>query len=151
MQQLNIRTATIEDAPILIDFQRKMAFDTEGLVLHEETLRNGVEALINDRTKGQYYVATEDRDIVGCLLTTPEWSEWRNGTVLWIQSVYVREEYRNRGVFRSLYSFIKSKVEKDNSLMGIRLYVDKSNISAQEVYTKLGMNGQHYQLFEWLK
>lgn len=151
MDTLQIRKATLEDAPVLIEFQQKMAWSTEGITLNEDTLSKGIKTLLGDASKGQYYVAASGERIVGCLLTTPEWSEWRNGTVLWIQSVYVREEFRNLGVFRTLYSFIRSQVENDDSLMGIRLYVDKSNLSAQEVYTKLGMDGQHYQLFEWLK
>ena len=151
MDSLHIRKAKLEDAPVLIALQQKMAWATEGLSLNEDTVSKGVKTLLGDASKGQYYVAEFEGEIVGCLLTTPEWSEWRNGTVLWIQSVYVREAFRNQGVFRTLYSFIKSQVENDDSLMGIRLYVDKSNLSAQEVYIKLGMDGQHYQLFEWLK
>lgn len=151
MEKFIIRTAGIEDAPTLIRFQRQMALDTENLILKEEVLSEGVGAVLNDKSKGQYYVAEAEGKIVACLLTTPEWSEWRNGTVLWIQSVYVVEAYRNKGAFKALYRHIKNKVETDDQLMGIRLYVDKSNVKAQEVYTKMGMDGQHYQLFEWLK
>lgn len=151
MGTLVIRKASIQDVPILIDFQQKMALATEGLILNEETLSKGVAAVLNDPSKGQYYVAEVGTKVAGCLLTTSEWSEWRNGTVLWIQSVYVAVPYRNKGVFKALYEHVKTKVMHDSTLMGIRLYVDKSNIEAQEVYTKLGMDGQHYQLFEWLK
>lgn len=151
MENYTIRTANYQDAITLISFQKKMALDTEGLLLDEQVLSKGVEALLKDASKGTYYVAEHLGEVVGCLLTTAEWSEWRNGTVLWIQSVYVKENFRNKGVFKKLYNFIKEKVQSDNNLMGIRLYVDKSNISAQDVYNKIGMNGQHYQLFEWLK
>src|SRR5690606_33417640 len=128
-----------------------MAKETESLQLDLETLRKGVKALLEDPSKGIYYVVVENNEVVGCLLTTPEWSEWRNGTVLWIQSLYVKAEFRNRGVFKKMYSFLKDKVANDETLKGIRLYVDKSNRAAQEVYQKIGMDGQHYQLFEWMK
>lgn len=151
MKDFQIRVATSEDTEILISFQQRMALDTEGLVLDEEILSKGVKTLLSDKNKGTYYVAECEGKIVGCLLTTPEWSEWRNGTVLWIQSVFVIEGFRNKGVFKSLYNFIKQQVEEDEALVGIRLYVDKTNVNAQEVYTKIGMDGQHYQLFEWMK
>lgn len=151
MKDFNIRIATSKDTEILISFQQRMALDTEGLVLDKGILSRGVQALLSDKNKGTYYVAEYEGKIIGCLLTTPEWSEWRNGTVLWIQSVFVIEEYRKKGVFKSLYNFIKQKVENENALVGIRLYVDKTNLNAQEVYTKIGMDGQHYQLFEWMK
>jgi len=85
------------------------------------------------------------------LLTTYEWSDWRNGTVLWIQSVYVDLLFRKRGVYAALYSHIKVLVADDKSLKGIRLYVDESNQKAMEVYARLGMNGEHYRVFEWMK
>src|SRR5690606_14075189 len=102
MNTPSIRAATLEDAPVLVSFQQKMAWTTERLRLNEDTLSMGVKTLLQDPAKGQYFVAEADDEIVGCLLTTPEWSEWRNGTVLWIQSVYVADSYRNKGVFRTL-------------------------------------------------
>ena len=89
--------------------------------------------------------------MVGSLLTTYEWSDWRNGTVLWIQSVYVDSRYRKQGIYGTLYSYIKTVVAADESLKGVRLYVDESNKAAREVYTRLGMNGEHYRVFEWMK
>ena len=88
---------------------------------------------------------------MGCLLTIPEWSDWRNGTVLWIHSVYVAPEFRKRGVFQTLYSHLKDNVAHSTDLRGLRLYVDKTNSVAQKVYSELGMNNQHYHLYEWMK
>lgn len=128
-----------------------MARETEGLDLDIEILTKGVEAVFEDFSKGIYYVAEENDLVIGCLLTTSEWSEWRNGTILWIQSVYVRDGYRGKGVFKALYNYVKDLVAQDKSLKGIRLYVEKTNLSAQKVYEAIGMDGDHYHFFEWMK
>jgi ribosomal protein S18 acetylase RimI-like enzyme len=84
-------------------------------------------------------------------MTTYEWSDWRNGTVIWIQSVYIAPNHRGKGVYKTMYEFIQKMVSDDPDLRGIRLYVDKTNHAAQKVYTNLKMNGEHYQVFEWMK
>ena len=145
-----IREASLADIPWLIDFQLKMALETENIQLEISTLTRGVNRLFKDPSKGKYYVAQEGTEIIGCLMTTFEWSDWRCGTVLWIQSVYVSETSRGKGVYKELYNHIRNLVNNDPDLKGIRLYVDKSNASAKDVYTKLGMNGEHYGVFEWM-
>lgn len=147
-----IRTAKFKELETIAGFQVLMAQETEGLALNKAEIVKGIEAIFEDPGKGQYYVATNEEDeVIACLLVTPEWSEWRNGTVLWIQSVYVQKEFRGQGIFKRLYTQLKKMVEEDQGLIGLRLYVDKTNIKAQEVYKKLGMNGEHYKLFEWIK
>ena len=146
-----IRKARPEEAGTIVDFQIKMAQETEGLSLSREKLMPGAEAVFKDMGKGMYYVAVDGDQVVGCLLTTYEWSEWRNGTVLWIQSVYVLKEYRRQKVFRKMYEYIQQLVEQNEEYKGIRLYVEKDNERAQQVYTALGMDGEHYRMFEWIK
>ena len=146
-----IRKAHPRDAGTIVDFQIKMALETEGLILTKEKLMPGTLAVFDDTSKGTYYVAADGDKVVGCLLTTYEWSEWRNGTVLWIQSVYVVEEYRGKKVFRKMYEHVQQLVEQADEYKGIRLYVEKDNTRAQEVYTALGMDGEHYRMFEWIK
>ena len=148
---MKVRKATIKDLDKLIGFQLEMARETEGVELHLETVVQGVKAVLSDPNKGNYYVAETNGKVVGSLLTTFEWSDWRNGTILWIQSVYVMPQYRRRGVYRSMYAHIKSMVLSSDNLKGIRLYADKSNISAHKTYENLGMNQDHYITFEWLK
>jgi ribosomal protein S18 acetylase RimI-like enzyme len=96
-------------------------------------------------------VAEEKDEILGVLLAIPEWSDWRNGTVLWIHSLYVIPEARRHGVFKKMYLNLKTQVEQSLELVGLRLYVDRQNKSAQKIYDKLGMNKEHYELYEWLK
>lgn len=153
-EDLAVRPAGPEDTPAIAGFQILMARETEGMELDPETVSRGVAAVFADRSKGEYFVVeTGERvdSIVGCLLVTPEWSDWRNGTVLWIQSVYVVPGMRGRGVYRLLYEHLQARVAASPALRGIRLYVDKRNTAAQGVYARLGMTREHYELFEWMK
>ncbi|MBI9032898.1 MAG: GNAT family N-acetyltransferase [Bacteroidales bacterium] len=146
-----IRMAQLQDADAIIEFQIKMALETEDFVLDKETVRSGVNAIFSDPNKGNYFVCYDDSRIIASLLITPEWSDWRNGFVWWIQSVFVISEYRKQGVFAAMYQFIKTELEKNESVMGLRLYVEKNNLRAQNVYKKMGMNADHYDLYEWMK
>lgn len=146
-----IRKARAEEAAFIERFQLAMALETEDLQLDPVTVNRGVKAVFDDPAKGNYYVAENKGQVVSSLLTTFEWSDWRNGTVLWIQSVYVVPEYRKRGVYSAMYKHIQQLVLADDSLKGIRLYAEKANHTAHLVYEKSGMSAEHYQLYEWLK
>ncbi len=146
-----IRQATVTDSTSIVEFQLAMAWETEQLQLDEPTVIKGVAAVFADSSKGTYYVAESDGVVLGSLLTTFEWSDWRNGTVLWIQSVYVRPGFRKQGIFGQLYRHIQALVAGSPDLRGIRLYADKTNTSAHDVYEHLGMTAEHYQMFEWMK
>jgi ribosomal protein S18 acetylase RimI-like enzyme len=148
---MKVRQAVTSDHQTIVECQLAMANETEGIVLHKPTVEKGVEAVLNDSTKGNYYVAEVDGKVIASLLTTFEWSDWRNGTILWIQSVYVLPEFRRKGIYRKMYAHIKSMVLKAPDLNGIRLYADKSNHPAQNTYENLGMNQDHYITFEWMK
>lgn len=148
---MKVRKAISEDKNRLVDFQLAMAHETENIQLNPQIVDKGVFAVLNDFNKGVYYVAEIEDQVIGSLLTTFEWSDWRNGTVLWIQSVYVIPEFRRRGVYSEMYSYLKEMVIQTESLKGIRLYADNSNLSAHKTYKKLGMNADHYTTFEWLK
>jgi GNAT superfamily N-acetyltransferase len=148
---MKIREAVQGDIPILSDFQQKMAQETENVRLDERLLVEGLRHLVEAPGKGMYYVAEVDKEIAGCLMTTFEWSEWRNGNILWIQSVYVAKKFRGNGVFKEMYSHIQNLVMNNSSLKGIRLYADKNNKTAHDVYSKMGMNGDHYKVYEWMK
>lgn len=148
---IKIRPGLLFDIDVIAEFQVKMAQETEGLKLDPPTVHKGVSAVMDNPSKGKYWLAEFNGEVVGCLLTVPEWSDWRNGTVLWIHSVYVREDARKMGVYKHLYQHLRGMVETSSDLRGLRLYVDKTNLRAQKVYESLGMSGEHYHLYEWLK
>jgi ribosomal protein S18 acetylase RimI-like enzyme len=149
--EIKIRPGLLFDIDIIADFQVKMAFETENMKLDPATVNLGVAAVMDDPSKGKYWLAEVNGQVVGCLLTVPEWSDWRNGTVLWIHSVYVRPDHRKNGVYKALYLHLKTMVQESKDLRGLRLYVDKTNEQAQKVYEALGMSGDHYHLYEWMK
>ena len=146
-----VKKAKIKDLNSILEFQLAMAKETEGIDLERSTVEKGVAAVLEDSTRGNYYLAEKNGQVIGSLLTTFEWSDWRNGTVLWIQSVYVIPEFRRKGVYSKLYEHVKKHVLNTPELKGIRLYADKTNEGAHKVYQKLGMTPDHYVTFEWLK
>ena len=148
---IEIRRGRREDAPYIIDFQIRMAKEAEDLTLDRPTVEKGVQAVFDDPHKGAYWIAELDGEVAGCLLTVPEWSDWRNGTVLWIHSVYVIPSARRRGIFRMMYENLKTTVEQSADLRGLRLYVERENERAQKTYHAMGMDGNHYKLFEWMR
>jgi GNAT superfamily N-acetyltransferase len=145
---INIRIAAPADSAVISDYNALMAKETEGIELDRERLRKGVEALFTDMSKGVYYLAEIDGSVVGQLMITYEWSDWRNATFWWIQSVYVLPEYRNQGIFRALYRYIESLARKHGNICGLRLYVDDANKIAQKTYEALGMKQSHYKMME---
>lgn len=145
---MNIRIANSQDAASLVDFNQAMALETEGKHLDAEVLKNGVEAVFQDDKKGFYVVAEQEQQIVGGLMVTYEWSDWRNSWFWWIQSVYILPEARGQRVYSQLYDFVKHRARQDGGVCGIRLYVETENAHAQRVYEKVGMNPSHYLMYE---
>ena len=148
----NIRKGTLQDADTIAGFQVDMAMESEGTVLDAETLLKGVAAGLADPAKGTYFVVTAESpekkgEIVGSMLLTKEWSDWNNCWYWWIQSVYVRPEFRRMGAFSAMYDEIR-RMAKDEGSTSLRLYVDKENIKAQECYRRNGMDECHYLMFE---
>ncbi len=148
---IEIRKGKLSDTERIVELQVRMAQETEGLGLDKTVVGRGVQGVFQEPARGTYWVAEEKGKVLGVLLAIPEWSDWRNATVLWIHSLYVIPEARGQGVFKKLYLNLQKQVQQSPEMAGIRLYVDKQNKSAQKVYEKLGMNKHHYELYEWLK
>lgn len=148
---ITIRAGRVKDIGVIVDFQIRMAKETEDLALDEDILGRGVKAVFEDKSKGKYYIAEKDGRAVGMLLTIPEWSDWRNGTILWIHSLYVIPEARGKRVFTKLYQYLRKMVEDSDELMGLRLYVYRENTNAQKIYERMGMYGGRNLMYEWFK
>ncbi|MGS2720596.1 N-acetyltransferase family protein [Paraglaciecola aestuariivivens] len=143
-----IRVAQEQDLASLVSFNQLMAQETENKSLDESILSQGVASLIKDKSKGYYLVAEVNGQVVGSLMVTTEWSDWRNAVFWWIQSVYVVPEYRRKGVYAKLYTQVKALAEQQKDVCGFRLYVEKDNLIAQKTYHSLGMHESHYLMFE---
>lgn len=146
-----IRKANINDLETVAKFNYNLAKETEDKELNLETVTNGVKAILDDPAKGQYYVYEIDNKVVGQIMYTYEWSDWRNGMFLWVQSVYVDLKYRRRGIFKELYAYVKNKCDMDKGIAGIRLYVEKENHDAKVTYKSLGMSECNYYMYEYEK
>ncbi|MEM7209661.1 MAG: GNAT family N-acetyltransferase [Pseudomonadota bacterium] len=147
---MKVRRATIDDATAIAEFNIAMALETENKTLDSETINSGVKRVFSNDSLGFYLVAEIDGAVAGCLMITYEWSDWRDGLFWWIQSVYVAREFRCRGVFKALYRKVESLAREDSSNCGIRLYVEKDNVHAQNTYSSLGMTQTDYRMFEAL-
>jgi len=146
---VRIRKAKIEDLEIIVKFNYNLAKETEDKELNIETLTKGVGAILSDESKGQYYVYTINDKVVGQIMYTYEWSDWRNGMFLWVQSVYVDSEHRRKGIFKELYNHVKKICDDSEGIIGIRLYVEKENFNAKATYKSLGMQECNYHMYEY--
>ena len=148
---MRIRLARPADAPDIAAFNAAMALETEGKRLFPEVIGAGVRSLLRRPRAGFYLLAETKAQIIGVLMITTEWSDWRNGAFWWIQSVYVRPQFRRQGVYRRLYRQVQTLAKKDRRVCGFRLYVERENRRAQATYRALGMEKTRYLVFEELK
>ena len=147
MNPFKIHRAEPSDAADIADFNCRMALETENYKLPVERVLAGVKHLFDQPQYG-FYVTTElDESVIGCLMITYEWSDWRDGIIWWIQSVYVRPEFRRQGIFRKMYAFAAEQA-RENQAVGLRLYVERENTRAQRTYESLGMVETHYKMYE---
>lgn len=154
---LRVRPARAADLDLLAGWAAAMAWETERKRLDPATVRAGVEAGLADEARARYFVAMDEalaagRETlgipVGTLMLTREWSDWRNGEWWWIQSVYVDEAHRRRGVFAALYRHVEQLARAADGVVGLRLYVERGNAVAQATYRRLGMDDAGYLILE---
>ncbi len=148
VMDLAIRPASELDLDLIIEYNARLAEETEGKSLDRDLLRSGVAALLADSTKGSYFLAEAEGKVIGQMMITFEWSDWRNGVFWWIQSVYVHSAFRQKGVFSRLFRHVESQARADENVCGLRLYVDKDNEQASAVYRKLGLDATRYEVME---
>lgn len=147
MQNYIIKTGTNEDIQAIAQFQVDMAMESEGTTLDMTIVTRGVTHAMEDKSKGRYIIAYHDGKPIGSLMLTKEWSDWTDKWYWWIQSVYVKPEFRGKGVYKAMYETVKQEAKVED-ISVVRLYVDKSNLRAQKAYQKLGMHESHYLLYE---
>jgi ribosomal protein S18 acetylase RimI-like enzyme len=146
--QVIIRDACLDDVPLIAEFNRAMARETEGRQLDPDTVRAGVRAVFERPGTARYYVAARAGAVIGQLMLTTEWSDWRNGVFWWIQSVYVHPDHRRGGVFRALYRHVEELARQTPGVCGLRLYVEEENDRAMATYRDLGMRPSGHAVYE---
>jgi GNAT superfamily N-acetyltransferase len=148
---LSIRDATPDDLDVIVEFNRLLALESEDKTLDGDVLRCGVAAVLADPARGRYFVAERGGQVVGQLMITLEWSDWRNGWWWWLQSVYVRADARRTGVFRALCDHVTALARADQAVVGLRLYVERDNHNAQATYERHGLEQIPFLLYQrWL-
>jgi len=147
-EAMTIRRAGPGDLETIVAHNQAMARETEDLTLDEATVRSGTRRALEDPARALYLLAERDGEVLGQLMITPEWSDWRDGAFWWIQSVYIRSEARRQGVFRALYDRVCEEARQQEGVCGLRLYVDRENTAAKATYAALGMTPAHYDLYE---
>lgn len=145
---LQVRAATADDLDLMARWAQAMAIETEDKALDADIVTRGIAAGLADPGRARYYVASVDDEAAGTLMLTTEWSDWRNGWWWWIQSVYVAPAHRRKGVYRALYSHVHDLARADPEVRGLRLYVEKENVTAQRTYEFLGMVDAGYRMYE---
>jgi ribosomal protein S18 acetylase RimI-like enzyme len=145
---LEIREAVASDAAQIAQYNALLAMESEGTRLAPDVAERGAEAMFADPARGRYWLAEADGEVVGQLMLTYEWSDWRNGMVWWIQSVYVHGDFRRRGVFSALYRHVESLARQEPEVCGLRLYVERDNARAQSTYEALGMHTTNYLVMQ---
>ncbi len=145
---ITVRKANQKDADFIVKMNKALAFESENLLLDEAILHEGVAGCLEDSLKGFYFIAEIDGEIVGQLMITFEWSDWRNGWIWWVQSVYVAAEFRRMGLFKTLFRHIENLAKKEKDVVALRLYVESNNNHAKNVYQKVGMKYADYQVFQ---
>ncbi len=149
-QEWTIRVGRLDDIERLVAFSQAMALETEGRQLDADRLQRGTRALLNSTVHGFFMVAEQPQTsrVVGQLMITYEWSDWRNATFWWIQSVYVEPNWRRQGVFRTLHAAVVERAKADPDVCGVRLYVESDNRAAKDVYRRVGLKPSAYSVFE---
>lgn len=143
-----IRKAAASDAAIIAKFNIELAWETEALRLEPDCIAAGVQRLLQDSSKGFYYVCELDGKVVGQVMVTFEWSDWRNANIWWLQSVFVDPAYRGRGVFAALFRQVEKLAREGQDICGLRLYMHETNTRARSAYHKLGMTETKYRVLE---
>ena len=144
---INIREANKGDLAILVQNNQALAEETEALLLNKDVLREGIKQALK-RDECHYFVAVIGEQVIGQTMITYEWSDWRNGIIWWIQSVYVLPAHRKQGIFRVLFKYIENLAKINPQVKALRLYVMHNNNAGQDTYQSLGMNDSGYIVFE---
>ncbi|KAB2969402.1 MAG: GNAT family N-acetyltransferase [Thermoanaerobaculia bacterium] len=145
---ISVRPARAGDLGAIAAFNAAMAVETEERELDRAVLARGVTHAFEDPARGRYFVAESRGRVVGCLMVTREWSDWRDGWFWWIQSVYVAPEARGGGAYSALHGHVREAAQAAGDVVGLRLYAERHNERAQRTYRRLGMVETGYLLFE---
>ncbi len=147
-QTVQVRPATPSDIDTIAKYNVDMAMESEGKSIPMAQLRRGVARGMDRGDEVRYFIGEIDGRSAGTLMVTREWSDWRDGWVWWLQSVYVDPDYRGRGVFRAMLDCVSRMASSTPDVLGLRLYVEDENETAQATYRRTGFEDAGYRIFK---
>lgn len=103
--------------------------------------RTADEALASD-AYAQIYILECDRRPAGYGLTAKTFSQEAGGYVIWLEELYIREEYRSRGLGSEFFAYVEKKYE--GRAARFRLEVEEDNVRAVSLYKRLGYETLDY-------
>ena len=141
---LKTRIANPADVPAIVDMNAEMAREMEGKALDLARLERGVAAVVGepDARLGFYVVAEAEGSAVGVMHVVYEWSPWRDATFWWLANVFVRRDWRRRGVYTAMHGFVQNRAAADPGVCGIRLFTTAENDAARRAYDSVGMTSE---------
>jgi GNAT superfamily N-acetyltransferase len=145
---IDIRSARPDDLSLIVDFNDRLAEESEGKKLDKAILSKGVQRALASPEMCRYFMAEVNGEVAGQTMITFELTDWRDGVLWWLQSVYVRPEFRKLGVFKALFQHIATLAKETDDVRGLRLYVEQANARAQRVYEQMGMQPGGYLVYE---
>ncbi len=143
-----IRAALPDDIEVISGFNCCLAKETENKTLDRTTVQNGVRRGFELGDEVQYFVAEDESGVICQIMLTREWSDWRNGWMIWLQSVYVSPAKRGAGVFRILFERSIEMARLRCDPVCVRLYVEHDNEIAMTTYRRLGFQNSGYLVME---
>jgi GNAT superfamily N-acetyltransferase len=148
MPNITVRVATASDIDAIIHYNQRLAEETEGKTLDPAVISAGVHRGFRSPEMCRYFVAEADGRVVGTTMITYELTDWRDGVIWWLQSVFIEPDYRRHGVFRAIYRHIEAMARAHPDVRALRLYVHHDNARAMKTYESLGMEKAEYELYE---
>jgi len=151
IKKWEIREAEKSDLDVLMNFSLHIAEETEAKILNQEKVRSGIKSVLDDPSKGIIFVACDKKIVIGCfMINGREWSEWRNGYILWLTGTYTAVEYRRMGVRKALFDFAVRWGKSQPQVIGLRGYRHKLNNAIHSAALTGGMQETEYRINEYL-
>lgn len=98
------------------------------------------EELMKSSTYAEAFIFEQERKIAGYGLIARTYSQEAGGTVIWIEEIYVKEEFRNKGLGSEFINYVKENVPAKR----YRLETEPENLRAQELYKRHGFEHLEY-------
>ncbi len=137
-----LRNININDKKEYIEMTKE--FYTSEAVLHsipQEYIETTFDNLVNDTPYAKGYMIEYNGGVAGYVLLAITYSNEVGGKVVWIEEIFIKEEFRGKGIGKKVFGQIK---ELNKDAKRFRLEVTKENLGAIRLYENLGYENLDY-------